>query len=106
MADSTVAAVPHTPSNPRQDVCSAHRWAAADGHVYFLSERGLATVPGKEFRRLATNTLDGETLARSQYQKGLCSFARIRIRIESSTRSSRRSTSSELTAVENHLRRR
>jgi len=37
----------------------------ADGRIYFLSEGGVATViaPGKEFRRLATNTLDGETLA-------------------------------------------
>src|SRR5262249_51850779 len=37
----------------------------ADGRIYFLSEGGVTTViaPGKEFRRLATNTLDGETLA-------------------------------------------
>ena len=37
----------------------------ADGRIYFLSEEGVATViaPGKEFRRLATNTLDGATLA-------------------------------------------
>jgi outer membrane protein assembly factor BamB len=37
----------------------------ADGRIYFLSEEGVATVvaPGKEFRRLATNTLDGSTLA-------------------------------------------
>jgi outer membrane protein assembly factor BamB len=37
----------------------------ADGRIYFLSERGVATViaPGKEFRRLATNTLEGDTLA-------------------------------------------
>jgi outer membrane protein assembly factor BamB len=37
----------------------------ADGRIYFLSEAGVATViaPGKEFRRLATNTLDGATLA-------------------------------------------
>jgi outer membrane protein assembly factor BamB len=36
-----------------------------DGRIYFLSEEGVATViaPGKEFRRLATNTLDGATLA-------------------------------------------
>jgi hypothetical protein len=36
----------------------------ADGRIYFLSEDGVATViaPGKEFRRLATNRLDGETL--------------------------------------------
>jgi outer membrane protein assembly factor BamB len=37
----------------------------ADGRIYFLSEEGVATViaPGQEFRRLATNTLDGATLA-------------------------------------------
>jgi outer membrane protein assembly factor BamB len=37
----------------------------ADGRIYFLSEEGVATVilPGKEFRRLATNQLDGATLA-------------------------------------------
>ena len=37
----------------------------ADARIYFLSESGVATViaPGKEFRRLATNTLDGDTLA-------------------------------------------
>jgi len=37
----------------------------ADGRIYFLSEEGVATViaPGKEFRRLAVNRLDGTTLA-------------------------------------------
>jgi outer membrane protein assembly factor BamB len=37
----------------------------ADGRIYFLSERGAATViaPGKEFRKLATNVVDGATLA-------------------------------------------
>src|SRR3989442_14026258 len=37
----------------------------ADGRIYFLSEEGVATViaPGKEFRRLATNPLEGATLA-------------------------------------------
>ena len=37
----------------------------ADGRIYFLAEEGTATVvaPGTEFRKLATNTLDGETLA-------------------------------------------
>ena len=37
----------------------------ADGRIYFLSEEGVTTViaPGAEFRRLATNVLDGETLA-------------------------------------------
>lgn len=37
----------------------------AAGRIYFLSEEGVATViaPGGEFRTLATNTLDGATLA-------------------------------------------
>jgi outer membrane protein assembly factor BamB len=37
----------------------------ADGRIYFLSEEGTATVlaPGREFRVLARNTLDGSTLA-------------------------------------------
>jgi outer membrane protein assembly factor BamB len=37
----------------------------ADNRIYFLSEEGVATViaPGKEFRRLAVNTLDGTTFA-------------------------------------------
>jgi outer membrane protein assembly factor BamB len=37
----------------------------ADGRIYFLSEQGAATViaQGKEFRKLATNIVDGETLA-------------------------------------------
>jgi outer membrane protein assembly factor BamB len=37
----------------------------ADGHVYFLSEEGVTTViePGTTFKRLATNQLDGATLA-------------------------------------------
>ena len=37
----------------------------ADGRIYFLSEGGVATViaPGAEFRKLATNELDGATLA-------------------------------------------
>jgi outer membrane protein assembly factor BamB len=37
----------------------------ADGRVYVLSEEGMTTVfaPGKEFRRLGTNQLDGTTLA-------------------------------------------
>jgi outer membrane protein assembly factor BamB len=38
---------------------------AADGHIYFLSEEGIATViePGTTFRQVATNRLDGATLA-------------------------------------------
>ena len=37
----------------------------ADGRIYFLAEDGVATVlaPGRQYRRLATNTLDGATLA-------------------------------------------
>jgi outer membrane protein assembly factor BamB len=37
----------------------------ADGRIYFLAEQGVTTViaPGKEFKRLATNTLDGGLLA-------------------------------------------
>jgi outer membrane protein assembly factor BamB len=37
----------------------------ADGRIYFQSEEGVTTViaPGKEFRSLATNVLDGATLA-------------------------------------------
>ena len=37
----------------------------ADGRIYFLSEEGVATViaPGKTFRKLAVNELDGATLA-------------------------------------------
>jgi outer membrane protein assembly factor BamB len=38
---------------------------AAGGRIYFLAEEGVTTViaPGKEFRRLAQNPLDGTTLA-------------------------------------------
>jgi outer membrane protein assembly factor BamB len=37
----------------------------ADGRIYFLNEEGTATViaTGREFRKLATNVVDGETLA-------------------------------------------
>ena len=37
----------------------------ADGRIYFQSEEGMTTViaPGKEFRRLAANSLDGAMLA-------------------------------------------
>jgi len=37
----------------------------ADGRIYFLAEQGVTTViaPGREFRRLATNRLDGGLLA-------------------------------------------
>jgi len=37
----------------------------ADGRIYFLSEEGVATViaPGKTFQKLASNELDGATLA-------------------------------------------
>jgi len=37
----------------------------ADGRIYFQNEDGVTTVtaPGKEFRQLARNTLDGMTFA-------------------------------------------
>jgi outer membrane protein assembly factor BamB len=37
----------------------------ADGRIYFQNEEGVTTViaPGKEFNRLATNTLNGSMLA-------------------------------------------
>ena len=37
----------------------------ADGRIYFLAEQGVTTViaPGRQFTRLATNTLDGGLLA-------------------------------------------
>jgi outer membrane protein assembly factor BamB len=37
----------------------------AEGRIYFLSEEGESVViePGKEFKKLATNRLDGQTLA-------------------------------------------
>ena len=37
----------------------------ADGQIYFLSEEGESVViaPGKQLQVLATNQLDGETLA-------------------------------------------
>ncbi|MEP7272347.1 MAG: PQQ-binding-like beta-propeller repeat protein [Acidobacteriota bacterium] len=37
----------------------------ADGRIYFLSEEGESVViePGKQFKVLSTNTLDGQTLA-------------------------------------------
>ena len=37
----------------------------ADGRIYFLNEQGVTNVlaPGKKFRKLATNSLDGLTLA-------------------------------------------
>lgn len=37
----------------------------ADGRIYFLSEEGTTTViaPGRQFRRLAVNQLEGSTLA-------------------------------------------
>lgn len=44
----------------------------ADNRIYFLSEEGVATViaPGKEFRRLAVNTLDGATFASIAVSQG------------------------------------
>ncbi len=44
----------------------------ADGRIYFLSEEGTATViaPGKEFRKLAVNALDGAMLASMAVSNG------------------------------------
>jgi outer membrane protein assembly factor BamB len=44
----------------------------ADGRIYFLSEEGVTTVvaPGKEFQRLAVNTLDGTTFASIAVSQG------------------------------------
>jgi outer membrane protein assembly factor BamB len=44
----------------------------ADGRIYFLNERGVTTViaPGKQFRRLASNTLEGWTLASLAVSEG------------------------------------
>jgi len=37
----------------------------ADGRIYVLSEEGMTTVfaPGKQFKKIGTNRLDGTTLA-------------------------------------------
>jgi outer membrane protein assembly factor BamB len=44
----------------------------ADGRIYFLAEQGVTTViaPGRQFRRLATNTLDGGLLASMAVSSG------------------------------------
>ncbi len=44
----------------------------ADGRIYFVSEEGTATViaPGKEFRKLAVNVLDGAMLASMAVSNG------------------------------------
>jgi outer membrane protein assembly factor BamB len=44
----------------------------ADGRIYFLAEQGVTTViaPGKQFRRLAANTLDGGLLASMAVSSG------------------------------------
>jgi outer membrane protein assembly factor BamB len=44
----------------------------ADGRIYFLSEQGVTTViaPGRAFQPLATNTLDGATLASMAISSG------------------------------------
>jgi outer membrane protein assembly factor BamB len=44
----------------------------ADGRIYFLSEEGESVViaPGKEFKVLAKNELDGETLASMAVSRG------------------------------------
>jgi outer membrane protein assembly factor BamB len=44
----------------------------ADGRIYYLNEDGAATViaPGRTFQRLASNTLDGATLASMAIARG------------------------------------
>jgi outer membrane protein assembly factor BamB len=44
----------------------------ADGRIYFLAEQGVTTVitPGREFRRLAANSLDGGLLASMAISSG------------------------------------
>jgi outer membrane protein assembly factor BamB len=44
----------------------------ADGRIYFQSEEGITTVitPGREFRRLAVNRLEGATLASMAVSSG------------------------------------
>ena len=44
----------------------------ADGRIYFQSEEGMTTViaPGREFKRLAVNRLDGATLASMAVSNG------------------------------------
>ena len=44
----------------------------ADGRIYFLAEQGVTTViaPGKDFRRLVTNPLDGGLLASMAISSG------------------------------------
>jgi outer membrane protein assembly factor BamB len=44
----------------------------ADGRIYFQSEEGQTTVvaPGREFRKLAVNRLDGYTLASMAVSQG------------------------------------
>lgn len=44
----------------------------ADGRIYFLAEQGVTTVitPGRDFRRLATNPLDGGLLASMAISNG------------------------------------
>jgi outer membrane protein assembly factor BamB len=44
----------------------------ADGRIYFLSEEGESVViaPGRQFKKLATNRLDGRTLASMAVSRG------------------------------------
>lgn len=44
----------------------------ADGRIYFQNENGVTTViaPGKEFRKLATNTIEGYTFASMAVSNG------------------------------------
>jgi hypothetical protein len=44
----------------------------ADGRIYFFSEEGTTTViePGRTFRKIATNVLDGDILASMAVSNG------------------------------------
>ena len=44
----------------------------ADGRIYFVNEEGLTTIlaPGKKFRRITMNSLDGSTLASLAFSGG------------------------------------
>ena len=45
----------------------------ADGRIYFLNEEGLTTVvaPEREYKELASNQLDGRTLASPAFVDGV-----------------------------------
>ena len=59
----------------------------ADGRIYLLNESGETTViaPGKDFRKLASNIIEGEYLASMGVSSGpsICAAARIYISFRS-----------------------